>query len=72
MGLLAEAFDKLFNPQHHAYVGPSALSFGKTLTSHAQSRCVGEAATLCRRNTGYGAERAARVSCPTLPIKGTP
>jgi hypothetical protein len=32
MGLLAEAFDELFNPQYYAYVQPSPLSFGKTLT----------------------------------------
>jgi hypothetical protein len=29
MGLLAEAFDELFNPQHYAYVEPSPLSFGR-------------------------------------------
>jgi hypothetical protein len=32
MGLLAEAFDELFNPHIHAYVHPSPLRFGKTLT----------------------------------------
>lgn len=32
MGLLAEAFDELFNPQYYAYVEPSPLSFGNTLT----------------------------------------
>lgn len=31
MGLLAEAFDELFNPQHYAYVESSPLSIGKTL-----------------------------------------
>ncbi|MGW4529154.1 hypothetical protein [Amycolatopsis sp. NPDC004378] len=33
MGLLAEAFDELFNPHHHAYVEPSPLRFGENLTS---------------------------------------
>lgn len=45
MGLLAEAFDELFNPQHHAYVEPSPLSFGKTLTWPTRLR-DGEAAAV--------------------------
>ncbi|WIY05113.1 hypothetical protein QRX60_15190 [Amycolatopsis mongoliensis] len=36
MGLLAEAFDELFNPHHHAYVDPSPLRFGENLTSIAR------------------------------------
>jgi hypothetical protein len=50
MGLLAEAFDELFNPQHHTYVEPSPLSFGKTLTWPTRLR-DGEAAAVL---TGLG------------------
>jgi hypothetical protein len=51
MGLLAEAFDELFNPQHHAYVEPSPLSFGKTLTWPTRLR-DGEAAAVLMQLRG--------------------
>ena len=42
---MACAFDELFNPQYHAYVEPSPLSFGKTLTWPTRLR-DGEAAAV--------------------------
>jgi hypothetical protein len=46
MGLLAEAFDELFNPHHHAYVEPSPLRFGENLTSVARRHAGNTAAVL--------------------------
>jgi hypothetical protein len=62
MGLLAEAFDELFNPQHHAYLEPSPLSFGKTLTWPTRLRDgeVAAALTWLRGDSNGGGYRDPR------------